>query len=75
MSDPRHDRKPSAATTSRSRRLGRLRPRHLFSRSLRTRLVAGVIGIVLVMAAGIGAFSTLTLRHTLMNRLDEQLTA
>ena len=44
-------------------------------RSLRTRLVVGVLGLMLVMAASTGAFSTLTLRHTLMNRLDEQLTA
>ena len=44
-------------------------------RSLRTRLVVGVLGLVLLMAAAMGAFSTLTLRHTLMNRLDEQLTA
>ena len=44
-------------------------------RSLRTRLVVGVRGLMLVMAAATGAFSTLTLRHTLMNRLDEQLTA
>ena len=44
-------------------------------RSLRTRLVVGVLGLMLVMAAVTGAFSTLTLRHTLMNRLDEQLTA
>ena len=44
-------------------------------RSLRTRLVAGVLGLVLITAALIGAFSTLTLRHTLMNRLDEQLIA
>ena len=44
-------------------------------RSLRTRLVVGVLGLMLVMAAATGAFSTLTLRHTLMNRLDEQLTA
>ena len=43
--------------------------------SLRTRLVVGVLGLMLVMAAATGAFSTLTLRHTLMNRLDEQLTA
>ena len=44
-------------------------------RSLRTRLVVGVLGLVLLMAAAMGACSTLTLRHTLMNRLDEQLTA
>ena len=44
-------------------------------RSLRTRLVVGVLGLVLVMAATMGAFSTITLHHTLMNRLDEQLTA
>ena len=44
-------------------------------RSLRTRLVVGVLGLVLLMAAAMGAFSTLTLRHTLMNRLDDQLTA
>ncbi|MBE6481546.1 MAG: HAMP domain-containing histidine kinase [Actinomyces ruminicola] len=44
-------------------------------RSLRTRLVVGVIGIVLIMAGSIGALSTLMLRHSLMDRLDEQLTA
>ena len=44
-------------------------------RSLRTRLVVGVLGLVLVMAATMGAFSTITLHHTLMNRLDDQLTA
>ena len=44
-------------------------------RSLRTSLVVGVLGLVLLMAAAMGAFSTLTLRHTLMNRLDDQLTA
>ena len=47
----------------------------LHPRSLRTRLVVGVLGLVLVMAAAMGALSTLTLRHTLMNRLDDQLTA
>ncbi|MDO4901009.1 cell wall metabolism sensor histidine kinase WalK [Actinomyces sp.] len=47
----------------------------LSPRSLRTRLVVGVIGIVLVMAGGIGALSTLMLRHSLIDRLDEQLTA
>lgn len=44
-------------------------------RSLRTRLVAGVLGLVLVVCALMGAFSTLTLRHTLMDRLDTQLSA
>ena len=50
-------------------------PSALHPRSLRTRLVVGVLGLVLVMAAAMGALSTLTLRHTLMNRLDDQLTA
>ena len=50
-------------------------PSVLHPRSLRTRLVVGVLGLVLVMAAAMGALSTLTLRHTLMNRLDDQLTA
>lgn len=50
-------------------------PSALHARSLRTRLVVGVLGLVLVMAAAMGALSTLTLRHTLMNRLDDQLTA
>ncbi len=58
--------------TRRSASLGRVRPT---PRSLRTRLVVGVIGIVLVMAAGIGALSTLMLRQSLVDRLDEQLTA
>ncbi len=48
---------------------------HQRPRSLRTRLVVGVIGIVLVMAGSIGALSTLMLRHSLTDRLDEQLTA
>ncbi|RRD28570.1 sensor histidine kinase [Actinomyces bowdenii] len=44
-------------------------------RSLRTRLVVGVLGLVLITAAVMGALSTLALRHTLMNRLDQQLIA
>ena len=44
-------------------------------RSLRTRLVAGVLGLVLVMAAVMSAFSTVSLRHTLMTRTDGQLRA
>ncbi|QHO90330.1 two-component sensor histidine kinase [Actinomyces sp. 432] len=54
---------------------GPLGRRQLAPRSLRTRLVAGVIGIVLVMAGSIGALSTLLLRHALTDRLDEQLAA
>lgn len=37
--------------------------------------MAGVLGLVLVACALVGAFSTLTLRHTLMDRLDTQLSA
>lgn len=44
-------------------------------RSLRTRLVAGVLGLVLIMAAVMSTFSTVSLRHTLMARTDSQLTA
>ena len=44
-------------------------------RSLRTRLVVGVLGLVLVMAAVMSAFSTVSLRHTLMARTDNQLMA
>ena len=44
-------------------------------RSLRTRLVVGVLGLVLVMAAVMSAFSTISLRHTLMARTDSQLMA
>ena len=43
--------------------------------SLRTRLVVGVLGLVLVMAAVMSTFSTLSLRHTLMARTDNQLMA
>ena len=43
--------------------------------SLRTRLVVGVLGLVLVMAAVMSAFSTVSLRHTLMARTDSQLMA
>ena len=41
-------------------------------RSLRTRLVAGVLGLVLIMAAVMSTFSTVSLRHTLMARTDSQ---
>ncbi len=44
-------------------------------RSLRTRLVVGVLGLVLVMAAVMSAFSTVSLRHTLTVRTDNQLVA
>lgn len=44
-------------------------------RSLRTRLVVGVLGLVLVMAAVMSAVSTVSLRHTLMARTDSQLMA
>ena len=44
-------------------------------RSLRTRLVAGVLGLVLITSALVGAFSTLALRHTLMEHLDQKLVA
>jgi len=44
-------------------------------RSLRARLVAGVLGLVLITSALVGAFSTLALRHTLMARTDSQLMA
>ena len=44
-------------------------------RSLRARLVAGILGLVLITSALVGAFSTLALRHTLMERLDEKLVA
>ena len=44
-------------------------------RSLRARLVAGILGLVLITSALVGAFSTLALRHTLMERLDEKLIA
>lgn len=50
--------------------LRRLRPR-----SLRTRLIVSVLGLLLIIAAVMGTVSTLALRHTLMTRLDEQLIA
>ena len=40
---------------------------------LRTRLAAAVMAVVLLMAAAISTFSTLTLRHALLERLDEQV--
>ena len=43
--------------------------------SLRTRLAVGILGLMFIMSALMGVFSTLTLRHTLMDRLDEQLVA
>ncbi len=43
--------------------------------SLRTRLAVGILGLMFIMSALMGVFSTLTLRHTLMDRLDTQLLA
>ncbi|CAM2989826.1 cell wall metabolism sensor histidine kinase WalK [Actinomyces slackii] len=55
--------------------IGPTRPATRRVRSLRTRLVAGVVGLVLIMAAIMGALSTITLHHTLMRKTDEQLFA
>ena len=63
------------APTGRRMSLRSWRPGSLLTppRSLRTRLVVGVLGLVLVMAAVMSAFSTVSLRHTLMARTDSQL--
>ena len=65
------------APTGRRISLRSWRPGSLLTppRSLRTRLVVGVLGLVLVMAAVMSAFSTVSLRHTLMARTDSQLMA
>ena len=65
------------APTRRRMSLRSWRPGSLLTppRSLRTRLVVGVLGLVLVMAAVMSAFSTVSLRHTLMARTDSQLMA
>ena len=65
------------ARTGRRMSLRSWRPGSLLTppRSLRTRLVVGVLGLVLVMAAVMSAFSTVSLRHTLMARTDSQLMA
>ncbi|MDT0249183.1 HAMP domain-containing sensor histidine kinase [Actinomyces oris] len=65
------------APTGRRTSLRSWRPGSLLTppRSLRTRLVVGVLGLVLVMAAVMSAFSTVSLRHTLMARTDSQLMA
>nr|WP_303770160.1 HAMP domain-containing sensor histidine kinase [Actinomyces oris] len=65
------------APTGRRMGLRSWRPGSLLTppRSLRTRLVVGVLGLVLVMAAVMSAFSTVSLRHTLMARTDSQLMA
>ena len=65
------------APTGRRMSLHSWRPGSLLTppRSLRTRLVVGVLGLVLVMAAVMSAFSTVSLRHTLMARTDSQLMA
>lgn len=65
------------APTGRRMSLRSWRPGSLLTppRSLRTRLVVGVLGLVLVMAAVMSAFSTVSLRHTLMARTDSQLMA
>ncbi|WP_103063026.1 sensor histidine kinase [Actinomyces qiguomingii] len=68
-------RRRSPEATESGRRLANPRSGRPAPHSLRTRLVVGVIGIVLVMAGGIGALSTLMLRQSLIDRLDEQLTA
>ena len=65
------------APTGRRMSLRSWRPGSLLTppRSLRTRLVVGVLGLVLVMAVVMSAFSTVSLRHTLMARTDSQLMA
>ena len=65
------------APTGRRMSLRSWRPGSLLTppRSLRTRLVVGVLGLVLVMAGVMSAFSTVSLRHTLMARTDSQLMA
>ena len=65
------------APTGRRMSLRSWRPGSLLTppRSLRTQLVVGVLGLVLVMAAVMSAFSTVSLRHTLMARTDSQLMA
>jgi two-component system OmpR family sensor kinase len=49
------------------------RPRRLWLRSLTSRLVAGVVALVLVLVVAIGTCTYLALRSFLIQRLDQQL--
>ncbi|MGI8664490.1 MAG: sensor histidine kinase [Jatrophihabitans sp.] len=53
--------------------LHRLRPRPLGDWTLRTRLIASFLGLLLLTCAGIGLFTRIALNHRLINQLDSQL--
>jgi two-component system OmpR family sensor kinase len=56
----------------------RMRPRHirpLRDWTLRTRIVASLLGVLIVLCVAIGLFTEVALNHFLVNRLDDQLTA
>ncbi|MCW2541800.1 MAG: ATPase protein [Frankiales bacterium] len=55
--------------------LRRLRPQPLRNWTLRARITTSLLGLLIVMCIAIGTFTELALRHSLMNRLDAQLTA
>lgn len=52
-----------------------VRPRRLWLRSLTSRLVAGVVALVVLLVAAIGSGTYFFLRSYLLDRLDQQLSA
>jgi two-component system OmpR family sensor kinase len=52
----------------------RLRPRRLRDWTLRSRIIAAMLGLLVILCVLIGTFSDIALHHTLMGRLDAQLT-
>jgi two-component system OmpR family sensor kinase len=55
--------------------LKRLRPTPLRDWTLRARLVASLVGLLVVICVFVGAFTEIALNHFLMGRLDDQLRA
>ncbi len=53
----------------------RFRPRALGDWTLRARIVAGILSLLVVLCLAIGLFTEVALKHFLMSRLDDQLSA
>ncbi|MFD9129923.1 sensor histidine kinase, partial [Kitasatospora sp. NPDC059571] len=49
-------------------------PRRILPRTLRARLIAGLLALLVLTCGGVGLATTAALRHFLVDRLDQQLT-
>jgi two-component system OmpR family sensor kinase len=52
-----------------------MRRKRLRDWTLRARLIAGLLGLLVTLCLAIGVFTGIALRHSLMGKLDDQLTA